>query len=299
MGSESQKPPKWDELSIEFISTCVVDEPFFFFVYDEIDVADVAIEKIPSAFYIRMSLGKMTRYRNDMAFLSLMRGFDYNGKLSLHDLIMRLLMLYVEFCVFKKPGLSPYIHIQRWIDYVRIISEDNFPSVVDWCNHRFRDNGVSHYFTNIWRTKRKDILHSKLNLDIKSSRFKTKEVESYFLQPERIDAEKKSANTQYSISKQKSKIIRIYEFAIETSVFSNQITEAQFIVAIEKADISEIYNSSGIKKCKVKRILKRINLYMGNKDWYKDVTASIETTPKVCSGANTNDVNWNEAFERL
>lgn len=296
MGSESQKPPKWDELSKEFISTCVVDEPFFYFIFDGIDNADA---EMPSAFHIRMSLGKMSRYRNDMAFIALMKEFDYNGKLSLHELIMRLLMLYIEFNILKKPGLSPYEHIKRWIEYTRIISEDNFPSVVDWCNHRFRDSGVSHYYTNIWRSKRKNILLSNLNLAVTASRFKSNEVESDSLKPLKTGLEIKSANALYDISKQKAKIIRIYEFAVETGVISNQISEAQFIVAVEKADIAEIYNAGNTKKSKLKLILKRINLYMGNKPWYKEITASIKSTPSVCSGANPNDDDWKENLEKL
>lgn len=296
MGTENQKPPMWGDLSIEFISTCVIDEPFFYFVFDGIDNIDTVI---PSAFYIRMSLGKMTRYKNDMAFISLLKQFDYNGKLSLHDLIMRLLMLYVEFCTLKKPGSSPYDHIKRWIEYTKIISEDNFPSVVDWCNHRFRDTGVSHYYTNSWRSKRKNILLSNLNLTINTTRFTTIAVNGDFTQQANSQTETKLLKANFDISKQKSKIIRIYEFAVETGVIPNQITEAQFIVSVEKADISEIYYAGNTKKSKLKLILKQINLYMGNKPWYKEITASIKSTPSVCSGANPNDDDWKELLEKL
>ena len=296
MVTENQKPPKWGDLSKEFISTCVIDEPFFYFIFDNIDNIDT---EIPSAFYIRMSLGKMTRYKNDMAFISLLKQFDYNGKLSLHDLIMRLLMLYVEFCTLKKPDSSPYDHIKRWIEYTKIISEGNFPSVVDWCNHRFRDTGVGHYFTNVWRSKRKNILLSNLNLTVNTSRFNSYKNENDLINIVNTQAKIKSAKTLYDISKHKNKFSHIYDFAIETGVFTSQISEAQFIVSIEKADISEIYNTVNTKKYKLKLILKQINLYMGNKPWYKEITASINSTPSVCSGANPNDEDWKELLKKL
>jgi hypothetical protein len=38
---------------------------------------------------------------------------------------------------------------------------------------------------------------------------------------------------------------------------------------------------------------------MGNKPWYKGITASIKSTPSVCSGANPNDDDWKENLEKL
>ena len=47
MVTENQKPPKWADLSKEFISTCVIDEPFFYFIF--VDIGNIDTE-IPSAF---------------------------------------------------------------------------------------------------------------------------------------------------------------------------------------------------------------------------------------------------------
>lgn len=293
---KDKTPPKWEELKADFYRMCIIEEPFFYFVFDEIDVADV---RIPSAFYIRTALGNMTRYRNDMAFFSIIDEFDYNGRLSFHDFMMRLLMLYVEFCDLKKTGSNYQDNIKRWIEYTKIISEDKYKSVYDWCMHRKDITAFRNFYTDLWRSKRRNILIDSVNSNISTVRFHIDELEQNLSISVASLKKSKQTRVSYDISKHKPKIIRIYEFASETSVFANHISEAQFIVAIEKADISEIYNSSVTKKSKLKRILKRINLHMGNKDWYKEITASIESTPTVCSGANTNDEKWNEALEKL
>ncbi len=105
-------------------------------------------------------------------------------------------------------------------------------------------------------------------------------------------------NSHYNIEKITSKIDKLYDFAVG-DVFTLSVTKSQFNVAIETANFSKIYSNHQTLKSKLKLILKEINIYLGDKYWYRDVAKSIGLTPSKCSGANPNDDEWIAKLKNL
>jgi len=86
-----------------------------------------------------------------------------------------------------------------------------------------------------------------------------------------------------------TKITTIYNFCVDTNVFSGVITEVDFINAVNNADFSAIYEKSTKGKCKYIIYILSFSVKNTNANtetWYQKAAHSIKTEPNKCSGIN-------------
>jgi len=105
-------------------------------------------------------------------------------------------------------------------------------------------------------------------------------------------------NSSYKIDHLYDKIDRLYDFAVG-EVFNERFTNSNFRVYVENADFFQLYSDSQTKISKLKRLICKINFYVGNKYWYRDASNSIGATPSGCTGTNVNDWKWMEDLNNL
>jgi hypothetical protein len=84
-----------------------------------------------------------------------------------------------------------------------------------------------------------------------------------------------------------AKISAVYDFCIETKVFnSSDVTEVDFIKAVDSADFRSIHAESektkGKSRCKY--IIYVLSKFISGDNWYLNTAHSINTEPNKCSG---------------
>jgi len=93
----------------------------------------------------------------------------------------------------------------------------------------------------------------------------------------------------------------IFQFCIDTAVFSADLTNSDFITSIAEADFKALFEREGTTKTKLKYIIFIIHHFVAEREWYKTAATSIGVTPNACSGANVGDRNdnWKNKAKKL
>lgn len=109
-----------------------------------------------------------------------------------------------------------------------------------------------------------------------------------------VEIKKDNQSTKYNAVK----VAEIYNFCIETKVFTSTITLTDFISSIVSTDFKEVFNISGTIKSKLKLVIHALSYDFGN-DWYRLSASSIGVTPSQCSGANVPSDEWRKQLNAI
>ncbi|RGP18265.1 hypothetical protein [Parabacteroides gordonii] len=110
------------------------------------------------------------------------------------------------------------------------------------------------------------------------------------------DATKLSSNIELSQYKyQGHKLLDIYNFC-NGEVFN--ISFGDFVIAVEKADFSKIYNSENLLKNKFAYSISVIKKFVDSVEWYKKAANSIGEEPTSCSKKSV-PKDWKDAINAI
>ena len=91
----------------------------------------------------------------------------------------------------------------------------------------------------------------------------------------------------------------VYNFCIETGVFSGDFSNVCFLNSVAKADFNYLYSDGRTIKSKLKKIIWLSSYCVEGDGWYKQAAESIGTTPSGCSGANVQEEGWKRNFDKI